>query len=83
MSRKPDRKPKSVHDDTERLELVFKRALEDEGEIWTPAERQRNLERLNPIIADYRAKSIALGVGGKSKKNGVANGKAQARRSAP
>ena len=85
MSRKPDQKPKSVHDDTERLELVFKRALEDDGEIWTPAERQKNLEDLNPIIARYRAKSIELGVPvGRPKKNGSvdANGKPVARRSA-
>lgn len=84
MSRHPDHKPKSIADDRERLELVFKRVLGDDSEIWTPEERKRNLERLNLLIADYRAKCIELGIaGGKTlKKRPTANGKAQNGRAA-
>lgn len=89
MSRKTDHKPKSVKDDWRRLELIFARALEDGGELWSVEDRKWILKQLDPVVTKYRTRAIELGVGteGKTVLNGnggtVAKGRSvQPRRSA-
>ena len=61
MSRNPDQKPKAIHDDAERLELVFKRLLHAEADVWSVKEKQKLLKLLNPLISAYRSKCVELG----------------------
>lgn len=61
MSRNPDQKPKAIHDDTERLELVFKRLLHADADVWPSKQKQKLLKLLNPLISAYRDKCVELG----------------------
>ena len=73
MSRRTDHKPKSIKDDFRRLELVFTRAFEDGGELWTPDDRRWILKNLDPVVQKFRSRMLELGVTPSS--NGRSNGK--------